>query len=343
MGIPHDTPFVYRFDTLRMELRGKISVTARGASQGVPQVLQTGLGASDFSIIRDGTKLTFTKKQDYSNIWLATRSRNHSRFNTTQLTRGTAFKTEGRFSPDGRLIAFVQAGQGMGDVFVLPVEGGVPRRITSSGVAITTPVWSWDGHHLAFVAALQGRRRLRTVTVEGRDERTYENTEVSGQVVWAPYKRILYQRPGNRNFRWFDRATGAEEPLVTNDSVGWMFAPTPSADGEHLVVYWNQRLRQGVYLISLLDASQTPLGPPNTWPLGWSADGGAVYVEHEPTHQIQRISVRGGKGVVVATDPFKNASCQLTERPQGLALLCSVRESISDVWMMENFDPSVGR
>src|SRR5947209_19166883 len=48
-----------------------------------------------------------------------------------RLTAGPGTKTYPRFSPDGKLIAFTAEYDGNVDVFVMPAEGGVPRRLTS--------------------------------------------------------------------------------------------------------------------------------------------------------------------------------------------------------------------
>ena len=57
--------------------------------------------------------------------------------------------------------------------------------------------------------------------------------------------------------------------------------------------------------------------------------------------------MRGGSGVFVGTNPYKYkdsvhglGSCELNDRPAAIALLCSVDESLSDLWMIENFDPT---
>ena len=320
----------------------KIFLTSTGVVQGSPHVLQSGLGAWEFNITADGSTLTYAKRSEYSNIWRATKSPKDAQFTTIQLTEGTTWKSPAQLSPDGALIAFNQGEESHGDIFVLATKGGVPRRLTSSGVASSPPAWSRDGRHIAFVATAEGKRRLRSIALDGGEE-SYEKVEVSGNLVWAPYDRILYQRVGNRNFHWLNRTTGAEEPLVTNDSVGWIFWPIPSPDKKTLAVFWNRKPQRGAYLISLQDGTQTAVGPPNGRPLGWSANGNSIYVETASSHRIHRVPVRSGTRELIGTNPFRNASCDLTEQSASITLLCNVETSLSDVWKMENFDPTLAQ
>ena len=303
------------------ELR-RIRVGRNGAPGGTPEVLYDRLGTSEFSISADGSMLVYPKRLNYSNLWLATSQRGSKRFAERQLTRGTTMKTRGRLSPDGRRIAFVQGEGERADVFVLPIEGGVPQRLTSSGVALgAPPVWSPDGKRLGFVVLIPEGIKLRTIALDGRDEHTYHRTDPSVNLAWAPQTRILYQQFGNRNFHWLDPVSEAEQPLVTNDSVGWMFAPVLSPDLNFVAVLWNRRPAQRIYRISLKDATQVPLGPTNASPLAWSADGTSLYAGVED--KIWRLPVDGGVGSIAASNPFKkDADCGLTDRaPRSASLM----------------------
>src|SRR5205823_6336232 len=186
--------------------------------------------------------------------------------------------------------------------------------------------------------------KVHTVASEGGNDRTFERTEGSSScdLAWAPGPRILYQSPGNRNFHLLDPATEAEEPLVrspvSNDSVGWVFRPTYSPDGERVAVWWNQRTT-GVWTISLRDFSQVLVRAGLSHPLGWSADGRSVYVQDEGSSDILQVPATGGKATLVGTQPFENAYCIPIERGGGLTLLCVVDEGTADAWIIENFHP----
>jgi hypothetical protein len=81
--------------------------------------------------------------------------------------------------------------------------------------------------------------------------------------------------------------------------------------------------------------------------VGWTADGRSVYVQEWESGDVLLVPASGGEPSVVATLPFEPPShesdlwCATVERPDGLALLCNVEESVSDAWMIENFDPVV--
>jgi Tol biopolymer transport system component/DNA-binding winged helix-turn-helix (wHTH) protein len=58
------------------------------------------------------------------------------------------------FSPDGSMLAFARGGAGGrgSDLFVVPVKGGEPKRITSGNSGVS-PVWTQDGRDLVFSSA----------------------------------------------------------------------------------------------------------------------------------------------------------------------------------------------
>jgi Tol biopolymer transport system component/tRNA A-37 threonylcarbamoyl transferase component Bud32 len=337
------------FYTYQNELR-KLRVRG-GEPEGSPEILQTGLGATypghkwaGFSITSDGRKLSYVKEQEYSNLWLLTKSRDRRELTRTKLTQGTGEKVGKHVSPDGRFVAFVQAEGGYGNIVVAPIEGGEARKLTASSDATGHPAWSPDGRHVAFIVSTRGGFKVRTVSVDGGEARTYEHSNVgqAARFSWAPNDRILYESSGNRNFRWLDPSTEAEQSLVANDSAGWMFDPFPSPDGKYVAVYWNRSPRAGVYTISLRDHAQIFLSPAEDWPLGWSTDGSFVYVWNPSDGRVRKVPAQGGREVMIGQNPFKNADCGLVSGSAAeVSLLCTVEEAVGDAWVLENFDSAV--
>ena len=80
------------------------------------------------------------------------------------------------FSPDGRQVAFVRSiGGGLGDVFVVPVDGGTPARASSDNAGVLGVDWEPDGRHLVF--SLRSQRRRQPVA---RRRRRREPTLLAG-------------------------------------------------------------------------------------------------------------------------------------------------------------------
>jgi tricorn protease len=74
------------------------------------------------------------------------------------------------FSPDGKWIAFEGQYDGNRDVYVIPAEGGTPRRLTWHPGADSPVGWTPDGKRVLFTSAREAYAdftRLYTVPVEG--------------------------------------------------------------------------------------------------------------------------------------------------------------------------------
>ncbi len=76
-----------------------------------------------------------------------------------------------RLSPDGRSVAFVSTDEGNPEVYVMPADGGVPKRLTFLGASLAAVcAWSPDGSEIYFVAnptTWDEQARPFATTVEG--------------------------------------------------------------------------------------------------------------------------------------------------------------------------------
>jgi Tol biopolymer transport system component len=164
-----------------------------------------------------------------------------------------------------------------------------------------------------------------------------EDTEA--EVRWSPGRKILYQKPGNRNFSILDPETGEEKPLVQNESAGWLFSPAYSPDGKRVAVFWSRPPQGGVWLISLVDNSETFLAPRSCDPAGWTPDGGSIYAY---CGNIVRLIPVGTAAIdappIVLTVPEEIAGASVS--PDGKTFAYSAAETKSDVWIVDNFDPA---
>jgi tricorn protease len=66
-----------------------------------------------------------------------------------------------RFSPDGKLIGYIAAYDGNGDIYVVPTTGGMPVRVTNHGLPERIVDWYPDGTKILFASSMEsGKQRF---------------------------------------------------------------------------------------------------------------------------------------------------------------------------------------
>lgn len=110
------------------------------------------------------THIAFVYAQD---LWVANRDGSNPR----RLTIDEGVESSPVFSPDGSMIAFNAVYDGNNDAFVVPVSGGVPKRLTWHPYADLVRDFTPDGKHVLFASRRNSHTnrhfKLYTVPVEG--------------------------------------------------------------------------------------------------------------------------------------------------------------------------------
>ncbi len=191
------------------------------------------------------------------------------------LTRGIAFDSQPRYSPDGQKIVFVSDRDGGENLWTIAAAGGEPQALTraDADVEFASPHWSPDGSH---VVVSQTDWNLRTFELwayhiaggEGiqlTKAKANSTTAVSQRqnalgAVYSPDARYLYyarKRGGfayNLRFpQWQivrkDLRSGEEDYLT--QAQGSAFRPVVSADGRWLVYATRYAQQTGLRLRDL--------------------------------------------------------------------------------------------
>ena len=94
----------------------------------------------------------------------------------TPLVGGAGIERSPLWSPDGAWIAYVSTGNqpepiGLGDVYVLPAEGGEARRLDTPNRSASVLAWSGDSSELLLLESLGTRRHVLAVPVDGGEMR----------------------------------------------------------------------------------------------------------------------------------------------------------------------------
>ena len=137
-------------------------------------------------------------------------------------------------SPDGKQIAFSYEG----DIWTMPAEGGLARRLTVHEAYEEQPQWSPDGKTIVFQGNRFGNNDLFLIDAQGGNplRLTYHSAGDSNPK-WTSDGAILFQT--SRYFREIERvpevyqinASGGT-PSRVMDALG--FNPTPSPDGRFI-------------------------------------------------------------------------------------------------------------
>ena len=235
---------------------------------------------------------------------------------TRQLTSppNQEFDCEPAFSPDGLSVAFVRGSLGgaSGDLFVLTVSGGDPRRLTS-GNSGGTFAWTQDGNEIVFSSVMAGLRSLWRISVSGGTPRPVAG---AGEMAFMPSisrkgNQLVYQHAVESTAVWRinlkDERHSLGPPVRVISARGINRRPNFSPDGKR-VAFESDRLGYSdiwhcdsngsncVQLTSLHGQSGTAR---------WSPDGHYIAFESlsQPYYEVYVVEVPGGQPRLVPSFP----------------------------------------
>jgi tricorn protease len=158
------------------------------------------------------TKIVFSYAND---LWSVDRKGGDAQ----RLTRGIGVETDPHFSPDGKLIAFTGDYDGNTDIYVMPAEGGVPKRLTWHPATDRAAGWTPDGTRVLFVSTRDnhhGLPRLYTVGLQGGMPELLQ-LPIASEGSYSPDgKRIAYV-PGIQQGAWKRYRGGQTTPILVAD------------------------------------------------------------------------------------------------------------------------------
>ena len=207
-------------------------------------------------------------------------------------------------SPDGTRVAFIrELSDGIGDLYVMPLQGGTARRVTNDDVEIMGFGWFEGGRRLAFSSNRAGMFSLWAVPVGGG---TPELIAGGGRKIKHPSPSragdaLAYEAWDYEINLWHTGlgAEGAPGTSVAPATDEWTFEPRLSPDGRRVAFV---STRSGSYELWVAAADGaglvrlTSFGGPYVGQPRWSPDGACLAFVERPEGRPRLHIVEAGGG-----------------------------------------------
>lgn len=117
-----------------------------------------------------------------------------------QLTKSEYQPVPASWSPDGKVLAFTEFHPDTGwDIWLLPIGSDrKPRPFLQTASNELMPMFSPDGHWLAYISDETGRTEVFVRPFPGPGGKWQISTEGGKEPVWAPSGRELFYRSGDK-------------------------------------------------------------------------------------------------------------------------------------------------
>lgn len=251
--------------------------------------------------------------------------------------------TDPAFSPDGTELAFVRwHASGVANVYVVPVSGGQPKRLTFDNLKVEGISWEPDSRHLVFSSNRAGPFGLWRVDVDGGP---VERIAQAGHADYMPTlsrdgKLLAYEEwTGYTNLFSFDPANPKADPEQVTATTRMNWNPTASPDGK-LMAFASDR--SGSFEIWVTDRKGddalklTAFDGPYTSGPAWSPDSQHIVFDSpavDGNFDIYEVDAQGGTVKRLTTAPAEDRFAHFS--PDGKWIYFTSRRSGSwQIWRM---------
>ena len=181
-----------------------------------------------------GNRVVFTWEDD---LWLGSLKGGEAR----RITTHPGTETRAHFSPDGKWIAFSAQYDGVTEAYVMPAEGGAPKRLTWHG-PVQVVGWTADGSKVLFHANYEYNvrpiDRLYAVDLAGHEPQPLP-LEKAVQGAFSPDgSKLAFSTKGIPDYYWKRYKGGRHEDLWIGDLKAKHFEPLTDYVGRNSYPMW---------------------------------------------------------------------------------------------------------
>ena len=315
-----------------------------GTLQGSPQRITTGVGMRSTVFSPDGSKLAYQRGTTVSNIWRIPilHDRPATWADARQLTFEQAYIEFLDLSPDGDRLIVSSDRSGNPDLWMISIEDGTMRQLTTNPTPDWAPKWSPDGKEVVFYAYRSGAREIWVMPVGFGSARQITSSETRNAIPdWSPDGRNIAfasWESGSPDI-WVVSAEGGEPRQVTNN-IANDYYPAWSPDGRWFAFF---SFRGGMTRIWRMPAEGgTPerLTSIPSWGPAWSPDGTRIFFasKHDADlWNLWEVSLDDGAERVVTDLAGRRGNLGLNQAPvtDGQYLYFAWAEDFGDIWVMD--------
>jgi tricorn protease len=263
-----------------------------------------------------GDRVVFTYASD---LWIAPATGGAA----IRLTSHPGMEVFGKFSPDGKWIAFTGQYDGDEQVYVVSSGGGIPRQLTFyPAKGPLTPRWGWDNQVFGWSA--DGKRiffksqrdswalpiaRLYSVSVDGGPAEALPMPE-AGSGDFSPDSSQMVYSPQSRDFRPEKRYGGGEaNVLYTFDLKSYAtrrITEGPRATRDPMwignTIYFNSD-RDGhfnLYAYNTSSAKTSQITDNKTWDVRWPSSDNEGRIVYELNGELQVLDTKSQKSTAIS-------------------------------------------
>ncbi len=191
-----------------------------------------------------GDTLVFTYAGD---LWVSTTQPGSI---ARRLTSQVGGATRPKISPDGTQIAFTASYEGLGGIYVMPIEGGEPKRLTFEPVGASAMGWTPDGkiaYTSSYGSSTNRDDRLWLISPNGGLPERTPIQEIGEGSFMADGHTIAYQRVKSQNFNWRRYRGGTQGRISLYDMATNTYLELPSKREQS---YYPMAVGRSIFYIS---------------------------------------------------------------------------------------------